>query len=77
MFGFNSDVSPYCTNHLNVFLQPNIDILEKKVDELCKKYQEARSKARGTSGNNTPNNDSSPHHQKTTGAHNAWGGFIR
>lgn len=36
-------------------------------------------KARGNSGNNTPNNNSpsSPSNQKSTGAHNAWGGFIR
>lgn len=58
-----------------------MDALEKKVDELRKKYQDARVKARGTSsGNNTPNNNSpsSPNaQQKTTGAHNAWGGFIR
>lgn len=35
-------------------------------------------KARGTSGSNTPNNNSpsSPNASKTTGAHNAWGGFI-
>lgn len=58
----------------------NVDNLEKKVDELRKKYQDARVKARGVeSGNNTPNNNSpsSPGQQKTTGAHNAWGGFIR
>nr|CAH7769250.1 unnamed protein product [Callosobruchus chinensis] len=53
--------------------KPEIEALEKKVEDLCKKYQEAKAKARG-SGNNTPN-DSSPR-QKTTGAHNAWGGFI-
>lgn len=57
--------------------QANIDNLEKKVDELCKKYQDARTKAKGNSGNNTPNNGSSPNQQKTAGAHNAWGGFIR
>lgn len=39
-------------------------------------------KARGTSGSNTPNNNNSPSspnassNNKTTGAHNAWGGFI-
>lgn len=68
-------------------------MLEKKVDELCRIYHDARVKARGgggvggvsggaNSGNNTPNNNnesSSPNNmQKTTaGAHNAWGGFIR
>lgn len=60
--------------------KPNIEELEKKVQELCKKYQDARAKARGNSGNTTPNNNdsSSPSQQtvKTTGAHNAWGGFI-
>ncbi|CAH0548599.1 unnamed protein product [Brassicogethes aeneus] len=57
--------------------KPNADALEKKVDELCKKYLDLRAKTRGTSGGNTPNNDSSsPNQQKTTGAHNAWGGFI-
>ncbi|EFA05631.1 cyclin-L1 [Tribolium castaneum] len=57
--------------------KPNIEQLERKVEELCKQYHDARVKARGNSGNNTPNNDSSsPNTQKTAGAHNAWGGFI-
>lgn len=52
-------------------------MLEQKVEELCEKYKAARVKARG-SGNNTPNNSSSsPNQDKITGAHNAWGGFIR
>ncbi|XP_057655462.1 cyclin-L1 [Diorhabda carinulata] len=54
--------------------KPNIESLEKKVEELCEKYKAARTKARG-SGNNTPNNNTSPSQDKT-GAHNAWGGFI-
>lgn len=62
---------------MHFLLQANIDLLEKKVEELCKKYQDARVKAKGPSGNNTPNNGSSPSQQKTAGAHNAWGGFIR
>ncbi|CAH1957422.1 unnamed protein product [Acanthoscelides obtectus] len=53
--------------------KPEIEALEKKVEDLCRQYQEAKAKVRG-SGNNTPN-DNSPR-QKTTGAHNAWGGFI-
>uniref|UniRef100_A0A6P7H541 Cyclin-L1-like n=1 Tax=Diabrotica virgifera virgifera TaxID=50390 RepID=A0A6P7H541_DIAVI len=54
--------------------KPNIDELEKQVEELCEKYKAARAKARG-SGNDTPNN-TSPRQDKVTGAHNAWGGFI-
>ncbi|KAB0791244.1 hypothetical protein PPYR_03044 [Photinus pyralis] len=56
----------------------NVDTLEKKIEELCKKYQDAKIKLRGNSGNNTPNNNSpsSPSAQKSSGAHNAWGGFI-
>ncbi|CAH1117621.1 unnamed protein product [Phaedon cochleariae] len=62
---------------LKLYSRPkaNIESLEKKVEDLCEKYKSARVKVRN-SGNNTPNNDSSPSQQKTTGAHNAWGGFI-
>ncbi|XP_060534373.1 cyclin-L1 [Cylas formicarius] len=56
--------------------KPNIEDLEKQVDELCKKYQDLRAAKTRSSGNNTPNNnDTSPNNQKS-GAHNAWGGFI-
>ncbi|XP_018575010.1 cyclin-L1 isoform X2 [Anoplophora glabripennis] len=74
-----TDIRDISVRILKLYSRPkgNIESLEKKVDELCKKYQDARAKARGSSGNNTPNNDSSsPSQQKTTGAHNAWGGFI-
>lgn len=54
-----------------------MDGLEKKVEELCRKYQESKVKHKG-SGNNTPNHSPhSPSNQKSAGAHNAWGGFIR
>ncbi|KAF5276925.1 hypothetical protein FQA39_LY18542 [Lamprigera yunnana] len=65
---------------LKLYLRPkiNAELLEKKIEELCRKYQDAKMKARGNSGNNTPNNNSpsSPSTQKSSGAHNAWGGFI-
>ncbi|KAJ8921260.1 hypothetical protein NQ315_013732, partial [Exocentrus adspersus] len=75
-----AEIRDICVKILKLYTRAkaNIESLEKKVEELCKKYQDARAKARGNSGNNTPNNNdsSSPNQQKTTGAHNAWGGFI-
>ncbi|KAL1501275.1 hypothetical protein ABEB36_006626 [Hypothenemus hampei] len=53
--------------------KPNIEDLEKQVEALCEKYKNLRVKAKGVSGNNSPNNNSQD--QKTS-AHNAWGGFI-
>ncbi|XP_022901051.1 cyclin-L1 [Onthophagus taurus] len=81
LFGVSeNEIRDICVRILKLYNRPkpNIDDLEKKVDELCKKYQDAKIKARGNSGNNTPNNNSppSPGAQKSTGAHNAWGGFI-
>ncbi|KAK4878121.1 hypothetical protein RN001_010627 [Aquatica leii] len=65
---------------LRLYARPkiNVEALERKIEELCRKYQDAKMKARGNSGNNTPNNNSpsSPSTQKSSGAHNAWGGFI-
>lgn len=75
-------IKDICVRILRLYNRPkvNVEALEKKVEELCKKYQEAKLKAKGgvNSGNNTPNNNSpsSPSSQKTSGAHNAWGGFI-
>ncbi|XP_023012640.1 cyclin-L2 [Leptinotarsa decemlineata] len=72
------DIRDISVRILKLYNRPkaNIESLEKKVEDLCEKYKSARAKARG-SGNDTPNNtDSSPSQQKTTGAHNAWGGFI-
>lgn len=53
--------------------KPNIEELEKQVDQLCEKYKDLRAKAKGVSGSNSPNNNNQD--QKTS-AHNAWGGFI-
>lgn len=61
-------------------LQPNVEVLEKKVEELCKQYQDAKLKAKGGSENNTPSHSgspSSPGQKMSGGTHNAWGGFIR
>ncbi|XP_017771572.1 PREDICTED: cyclin-L1 [Nicrophorus vespilloides] len=82
LFGVTEpDIRDVCVRILRLYNRPkpNVDELEKNVDELCKKYQDAKIKAKGNSGSNTPNNNSpsSPQNvQKTTGAHNAWGGFI-
>ncbi|XP_025837529.1 cyclin-L1-like isoform X2 [Agrilus planipennis] len=81
LFGVTEeDIRDVCVRILKLYTRPkiNVDALEKKVEDLVKKYQEAKIKARGGSGNNTPNNNSpsSPSSQKTSGAHNAWGGFI-
>ncbi|KAK9746613.1 Cyclin, N-terminal domain [Popillia japonica] len=81
LFGVTeTEIRDICIRIMKLYNRPkaNIDHLEKKVEELCKKYQDAKMKARGNSGNNTPNNNSpsSPSTQKNTGAHNAWGGFI-
>ncbi|GJQ79767.1 hypothetical protein Trydic_g23239 [Trypoxylus dichotomus] len=81
LFGVTeTEIRDICVRILKLYNRPkaNIDHLEKKVEELCKKYQDAKMKARGNSGNNTPNNNSpsSPNTQKSSGAHNAWGGFI-
>lgn len=82
LFGVTEEqIHDVCYRILRLYNRPkvNVEALEKKVDELVKKYQEAKLKARGGSGNNTPSNNSpsSPSGAgKTTGAHNAWGGFI-
>lgn len=82
LFGVTEEqIHDVCFRILRLYNRPkvNVEALEKKVDELGKKYQEAKLKARGGSGSNTPSNNSpaSPGGAgKTTGAHNAWGGFI-
>lgn len=67
------------TKYLNNILQPNVEALEKKVEELCKQYHDAKIKARAGSENNTPHSGSpsSPGQKISGGTHNAWGGFIR
>lgn len=77
------EIRDICVRVLRLYTRPkpNVDALERRVDELRKRYQDARARARGggpESGNDTPNNNSpsSPGAAKTTGAHNAWGGFI-
>lgn len=81
LFGVTEqEIRDVCLRILRLYARPkiNVDILEKKIEELCRKYQDAKIKARGNSGNNTPNinSPSSPSTQKSSGAHNAWGGFI-
>ncbi|CAG9770355.1 unnamed protein product [Ceutorhynchus assimilis] len=57
--------------------KPNIEDLEKQVDELCEKYKNVRAKAKAVSGNDSPsNNGQEPQKSQKTSAHNAWGGFI-
>ena len=47
------------------------EVLEKKIEELKKQYEEARTKARsGEIDGHTPSPPLNPKH------HNAWGGFI-
>lgn len=78
------DIRDVCVRILRLYNRPkpNVEELEKRADELRRKYQDAKLKAKGGSGTNTPNhNNSSPSSDntttaKTTGAHNAWGGFI-
>lgn len=77
-----ADIKDICVRILKLYNRPkvNVENLERKIAELRKKYEDAKVKARGgDSGNNTPNNNSpsSPTTQKSMGAHNAWGGFIR
>ncbi|XP_044763222.1 cyclin-L2 [Coccinella septempunctata] len=81
VFGANdAQIRDISIRILKLYSRPktNVEALEKKVEELAKKYQDARAKAKASSGNNTPNNnEASPKvTQKSAGAHNAWGGFI-
>ncbi|KAL3270494.1 hypothetical protein HHI36_021034 [Cryptolaemus montrouzieri] len=75
-----AEIRDICVRILKLYTRPkpHIETLEKRIEELSKKYHDARAKAKGGSGNNTPNNnDTSPKSsQKSAGAHNAWGGFI-
>ncbi|KAK9884355.1 hypothetical protein WA026_005305 [Henosepilachna vigintioctopunctata] len=75
-----AEIRDICIRILKLYVRPkpNIEVLEKKIEELSKKYHDAKAKAKGNSGSNTPNNnDTSPKStQKSAGAHNAWGGFI-
>ncbi|CAB0034875.1 unnamed protein product [Trichogramma brassicae] len=68
-----ADIRDVCRSILRLYARPRVkaEVLEKKVDELKKKYEEARTKARAVeTGANTP----SPPLGKGHG--NAWGGFI-
>lgn len=52
--------------------KPNVETLEKAVDDLKKQYMETRSK--GRPGQNTPPTTTTV--DRSNGSHNAWGGFI-
>lgn len=63
-----------------ITFQPNSEELEKRVEELRKKYQEARLKARGNNnntgtGSNSPGSPSTQ--SRTRHSPQRWGGFIR
>ncbi|XP_050315837.1 cyclin-L2 [Anthonomus grandis grandis] len=70
------EIRDICIRILKLYSRPkpNIDDLEKQVEDLCEKYKNQRAKAKGISGNNSPNNNSQD--PQKTSAHNAWGGFI-
>ncbi|KAH0537900.1 cyclin-L1 [Cotesia glomerata] len=66
-----SAIRDVCKCILRLYSRPRINSeqLEKKVEELRRKFEEARSKARGDAEGHTPSPPLPKHH-------NAWGGFI-
>ncbi|XP_051176358.1 cyclin-L1 isoform X1 [Leptopilina boulardi] len=66
------DIRDVCRRILRLYVRPRIkpEQLEKKVEELKRQYEEARSKARGTDADGHTPSPPLPKH------HNAWGGFI-
>ncbi|XP_008559703.1 cyclin-L1 [Microplitis demolitor] len=66
-----SAIRDVCRRILRLYTRPRIrsEQLEKKVEELRRQYEEARSKARGDVEGHTPSPPLPKHH-------NAWGGFI-
>ncbi|GLV38229.1 uncharacterized protein CBL_12875 [Carabus blaptoides fortunei] len=81
VFGVSElQIKDVCLKILRLYARPkpNVEALEKKVDELCKQYHDAKIKARTGSENNTPHSGSpsSPGQKISGGTHNAWGGFI-
>lgn len=81
VFGVSeSEIKDVCLKILRLYARPkpNVEALEKKVEELCKQYHDAKIKARAGSENNTPHSGSpsSPGQKISGGTHNAWGGFI-
>lgn len=67
-----SAIRDVCRRILRLYTRPRVrpEQLEKKVEELRRKYEEARSKARGTDADGHTPSPPLPTH------HNAWGGFI-
>ncbi|KAK0075950.1 hypothetical protein PV325_006140, partial [Microctonus aethiopoides] len=67
-----SAIRDVCRRILRLYIRPRVrpEQLEKKVEELRRKYEEARSKARGTDADGHTPSPPLPTH------HNAWGGFI-
>lgn len=74
------EIKEICLRILRLYNRPkpSIEALEKKVQELCKQYQEAKVKAKLTENNIQCNfNSNITNLAKTAGGtHNAWGGFI-
>lgn len=70
------EIRDICVKILKLYnrSKPNIDDLERQVEELCEKYKSERIKVKGISGENSPTNESQ--NVQKTSAHNAWGGFI-
>ncbi|XP_046743428.1 cyclin-L1 [Diprion similis] len=67
-----SSIRDVCRRVLRLYARPSVSAeqLEKRVDELRRRYEEARAKARGGEVDGHTPSPPLPKH------HNAWGGFI-
>ncbi|XP_015117044.1 cyclin-L1 [Diachasma alloeum] len=67
-----TSIRDVCRRILRLYTRPRVrpEELEKKVEELRRQYEEARSKARGNDADGHTPSPPLPKH------HNAWGGFI-
>lgn len=67
-----SSIRDVCARVLRLYARPSVSAeqLEKRVDELRRRYEEARAKARGGEADGHTPSPPLPKH------HNAWGGFI-
>ncbi|XP_066997668.1 cyclin-L1 isoform X1 [Anabrus simplex] len=74
------DIQDICYRILRLYIRakPNADVLEKRVEDLRRQYQEARQKARGTQNMNAGSiSPSSPSNQsRLRNSPQRWGGFI-
>lgn len=66
------DIRDVCVRILRLYSRPRVkpEQLEKRVEELRRQYEEARTKARGADADGHTPSPPLPKH------HNAWGGFI-